>query len=83
MNVMTIYQEAYQLISQLPDESVRHLVNLLKSMTQTTVLEHPGEKYDTTQTPMRIGAGKGIIVDSPDFDKWDAEVAELFEGDSI
>ena len=28
----------------------------------------------------RIGAGKGIIEDPVDFDKWDDEIADLFEG---
>ena len=69
---MTIHQEAYQLISQMPDESVKHLVNLLKSMTETNVLKQTSEPYNITQAPKRIGAGKGIISDSPDFDKWDA-----------
>ena len=28
----------------------------------------------------RIGAGKGILNDSEDFDKWNDEIADLFEG---
>ena len=27
----------------------------------------------------RIGVGKGIIEDPTDFDKWDEEIADLFE----
>ncbi len=76
---MTVYQEAYKLISQMPDESVRHLVNLLKSMSSASGMRE-GERNSVAPAPMRIGAGKGIIVDSPDFDKWDVEVAALFEG---
>ena len=68
---MTVYQEAYQLISQLPNESVKHLVVLLRSMTRARGAE---------PASMRLGAGKGVIVDAPDFDAWDGEAAALFEG---
>ena len=71
---MTVYQEAYQLISQMSNESVKHLVVLLKSMTRA---------HGAAQSAMRLGAGKGVIVDTPDFDAWDGEAAALFEGGAL
>ena len=72
---MTVYQEAYQLISKMPNESVKHLVELLRSMTPERLRGCGAE-----QTSARLGAGRGIIVDAPDFDAWDGEAAALFEG---
>ena len=80
---MTVYQEAYQLISKMPDESVKHLVELLKSMTPEFLRGHANEQSTAALVTKRLGAGKGIIVDSPDFDKWDAEAAALFEGGAL
>ncbi len=80
---MTVYQEAYQLISKMPDESVRHLVELLKSMTPEFLRGRTNEQIAAAPATKRLGAGKGIIVDSPDFDKWDAEAAALFEGGAL
>ena len=34
----------------------------------------------TVDIPKRIGVGKGIIEDPEGFDKWDDEIADLFEG---
>lgn len=80
---MTVYQEACQLINQMPDESVRHLVELLKSMTPDYLRRRTDEQIAAAPVFKRLGAGKGIIVDSPDFDKWDAEAAALFEDGAL
>lgn len=77
---MTVRQEAYQLINRMPDESVKHLVELLKSMTPDFLSVRKGETDVRLQVSKRLGAGRGIIVDSPNFDAWDGEVAALFEG---
>lgn len=77
---MTVQQEAYQLISKMPDESVRHLVDLLKSMAPN-ILSAQNTENERSRLHQRLGAGKGIITDAPAFDKWDEEVAALFDGD--
>ena len=79
---MTVHQEAYQLISRMPDESVRHLVELIKSMNPVFPVEMQVESKPVFQSiaSWRIGAGKGVIIDPPDFDAWDEEVSELFLG---
>ncbi len=71
-------QEAYQMISLMPEEGVQHLVEFLKNMGVK-----PFTKHDVTRNSMRIGAGVGTIVDTPNFDKYDAEIAALFEGESL
>ena len=81
MRRMTAQQEAYQLISKMPDESVRHLVELLKSMAPNIVSMQNSEAKPH-RLYQRLGAGKGIITDVPAFDKWDDEVAALFEGET-
>lgn len=78
---MTVQQEAYQLISRMPDESVRHLVELLKSMAPNILSVQNGEAKPS-RLYQRLGAGKGIITDVPAFDKWDDEVTALFEGEA-
>lgn len=35
---------------------------------------------ETMDVSKGIGIGKGIIEDPEDFDKWDDEIADLFEG---
>ena len=80
---MTAHQEAYQLISKMPDESVKHLVGLLKSMTPDFLSARKGEDDVRSQASKRLGAGKGVIVDTPNFDAWDGEVAALFEGSTL
>ena len=78
---MTVRQEAYQLISKMPDESVKHLVELLKSMAPG-ILPVQEVESEYPRLYQRLGAGKGIITDVPAFDKWDEEVTALFEGEA-
>lgn len=78
---MTLQQEAYQLISKMPEESVKHLVELLKSMAPN-ILSVQNAEAKSPRLYQRLGAGKGVITDVPAFDKWDEEVAALFEGEA-
>jgi len=36
-----------------------------------------------SNAPVRFGLGKGILTDPTDFDRWDAEIAAMFEGDRL
>ncbi len=74
---MTARQEAYHLISKLPDDTVMYLVELLRRMPSSPV------KSSGSEVPVRFGLGKGIITDPADFDLWDEEITDLFEGDVI
>ena len=70
---MTARQEAYNLISILPDDSVKLLVELLKKMLPASSMAAEPD------APVRFGLGKGILTDPADFDRWDAEIADVFE----
>ena len=76
---MTAKQEAYDLIRVMPEESVKFLVELIHNMSPSfrTGTETGKPKVDVSK---RLGAGIGIITDPEDFDKWDAEIEELFYG---
>lgn len=76
---MTAHQEAYNMISKMPDESVKILLGLLRNMAPAFLTGAPKEG----SAAQRIGAGKGVIVDSPNFDALDGEVTALFEGGTL
>ena len=65
----------------MPDESVKHLVELLKSMVPN-ILSVQNAEAKPSRLYQRLGAGKGIITDVPAFDRWDEEVAAPFEGEA-
>lgn len=50
---------------------------MLTPVIEGTVMNKP---LDTSK---RIGLGKGIINDPKDFDMWDTEISDLFEGTYI
>ena len=74
---MTVQQEAAKLINGLPDDSARAIIELIKTMMPAKTMAAPSE-----DTSRRFGAGKGIITDSPIFDELDAEIEEMFTGES-
>ncbi len=78
---MTIQQEATNLIYSLPDENVKIIVDVMHKML-TPAIEGivKNKSLDTSQ---RIGLGKGIINDPEDFDVWNTEISDLFEGTGI
>lgn len=78
---MNAHQEAYNLISKMPDESVRFLIDLINKMT-------PSFRTGSSETAQpdvsqRIGTGRGIITDPVDFDRWDNEVNALLDGGKL
>ena len=74
---MTVRQEAYQLISKLPEDTVGFLVELLKRMPPSSV------NTSDAGSPVQFGLGKGLITDPPGFDLWDGEIAAMLEGGPI
>lgn len=51
---------------------------LLKGCDAATAAIQP--LAETADVSKRIGAGKGLIEESENFDKWNDEIADLFEG---
>ncbi len=78
---MTIQQEATNLIYSLSDENVKLIVGVMRKML-TPVIEGT-IKNKSLDTSKRIGLGKGIINDPEDFDVWNTEISDLFEGTDI
>lgn len=78
---MTIQQEATNLIYSLSDENVKLIVDVMRKMF-TPVIEGT-IKNKSLDTSKRIGLGKGIINDPEDFDVWNTEISDLFEGTDI
>ena len=74
---MTVQQEAYALIDSMPDEGVEYVINLIHNLKPSLIEKND---YDSVDVSKRIGIGKGIIYDHEDFDKWNDEIADLFEG---
>lgn len=82
---MTVQQEAWNLIREMPDESVKFIIELIHNMTPAFRTGMKADGTDTTQAKQfdvskRFGAGIGIITDPEQFEQWDKEIAELFEG---
>lgn len=80
-SVMTIQQEATNLIYSLPDENVKLIVDVMRKML-TPVIEGT-IKNKSLDPSKRIGLGKDIINDPEDFDEWNTEISDLFEGTDI
>ncbi len=78
---MTIQQEATNLIYSLPDENVKLIVDVMRKMLMPVI--NVTTKNQSLDTAKRIGLGKGIINDPEDFDVWNTEISELFEGADI
>ena len=74
---MTVQQQAANLIYGLPDDSAQlviDIINNLKAASTGLIKKQKGKGG------IIIGLGKDIINCPDDFDKWDDEVAQLFEG---
>lgn len=79
--IMTIQQEATNLIYCLPDENVKLIVDVMRKMLKPVI--EGTEKNKSLDTSKRIGLGKGIINDPEGFDVWNSEISDLFEGTDI
>ena len=68
-----IQMEAADLISQLPDESARIIIELLQQMIPTA--DTSGKEVDVSK---RIGIAKGKYVVPEDIDGSNNEIVEMF-----
>ena len=78
---MTVQQQAQDMISNMSDESVRFLIDIIDHMSTDFI---QGNRDVTTNNDKmvanRFGMGRDIITDPQGFDSWDHEIAELFIG---
>lgn len=79
---MTIQQKTCSLIMNMPDESAAFIYQLINNMTSVFLTgkeEQKTVREITADTSRRFGTGIGTITDTPNFDKWDDEIADMFE----
>ena len=74
---MTIQQQACNRILKMSDEGAAFINQVINNMNPAFFDNNSDVTVDITK---RIGIGKEIIEDPEDFDKWDDEIADLFEG---
>ena len=79
---MTVQQQVCARISGMSDEGAAFINQVLNNMNPIFWTKNENTKIDTETIDVskRIGIGKGIIEDPDDFDKWNDEIADLFEG---
>lgn len=79
---MTIQQKTCSLIMNMPDESAAFMYQLINNMTSAFVTGKEDRKAASAKNvdvSKRFGTGIGIITDTKNFDKWDNEIADIFE----
>lgn len=79
---MTVQQQVCARISNMTDEGVAFIEQVINNINPIFFVGKKSTKSDSEAMDVskRIGIGKGIIEDPADFDKWDDEIADLFEG---
>lgn len=79
---MTIQQQICDRILNMSDEGAVFINQVINNMNPVLFVqkEHDGMDAGAVDVSKRIGIGRGIIDESEDFDKWDDEIADLFEG---
>lgn len=74
---MTIQQEAATLIKELPDDTVKILVELIKKMrNRVSTSDNSPVISPTSKRPLGIASGKYTIPD--DIDSCNDEIARMF-----
>ena len=66
----------------MSDEGAAFINQVINNMNPVFLIGKQNAKSDieSIDVSKRIGIGKGLIEDPADFDKWDNEIADLFEG---
>lgn len=79
---MTVQQQVCARIINMSDEGAAFIDQVINNMNPIFFIGKNSTKLnpESTDVSKRIGIGKGIIEDPADFDKWDDEIADLFEG---
>lgn len=79
---MTVQQQVCARIINMSDEGAAFIDQVINNMNPIFFIGKNNTKFNSEAIDVskRIGIGKGIIEDPADFDKWDDEIADLFEG---
>lgn len=69
----------------MSDEGAAFINQVINNMNPVFLMGETAIEYDKTRIDVskRIGIGKNIIEDPENFDKWNDEIADLFEGVTI
>ena len=69
----------------MSDEGAAFINQVINNMNPVFLTRKYNSKVEINSVDVsnRIGVGKGIIDNPADFDKWDGEIADLFEGINI
>lgn len=81
-DTMTLQQQVCARIINMSDEGAAFINQVINNMNPVFLIGKNSTKFDmeTVDVSKRIGIGKGLIEDPEDFDKWNDEIAGLFEG---
>lgn len=80
-DIVTVQQQVCNRIINMSDEGAIFINQVINNMNPVFFTNKAASAADNNiDVSKRIGAGKGILTDSEDFDKWNDEIADLFEG---
>ena len=82
--MMTVQQQVCSRIINMSDEGAAFINQVINNMNPVYLTRKADAEHDVNMVDIsrRIGIGKGIIEDPEDFDKWNDEIADLFEDDT-
>lgn len=81
-DAMTVQQQVCARIINMSDEGAAFINQVINNMNPVFFIKDAEIQplTDTVDVSKRIGVGKGLIEESENFDKWNEEIADLFEG---
>ena len=77
---MTIQQEACSQIINMSDEGAAFINQVIKTMKPTFFVRGRNATVENVSTYRRIGVAEGLFTVPDDFDDYNDEIADLFEG---
>lgn len=79
---MTVQQQVCARIIDMTDEGAAFINQVINNMNPVFLTRNDSEMADMEEIGIskRIGIAKGMIEETDDFDKWNDEIADLFEG---
>ena len=78
---MTLQEQAQEKIKMLSDDGAAFILQVMNSMNPTLYVDgvlEQSEKNDSIEK--RVGIARGEFVVPDDFDKYNDEIADMFEG---
>lgn len=79
---MTVQQQVCARIIDMTDEGAAFINQVINNMNPVFLTRNDSVMADMEEIGVskRIGIAKGMIEETDDFDKWNDEIADLFEG---